>query len=174
MRTVWDVPGKPAGLEKVPFGEFLVSKRLLTQKGLAAALAEQRDKGGRLGEVVIKMKLLGCEEVSRALAERFSMDYVSLRDIAQIDLRTARMLPASISRRFGVLAIAEIGNKLIVAVSDPCNSIAIDTIKLKTRRPLKIVLSSKDQIYSAIDAIYAEGDSQICKNCIGRAGYDGR
>jgi len=40
------------------FGELLLSKGLLNQGELTEALNEQRSRGGRLGEILVKLKML--------------------------------------------------------------------------------------------------------------------
>ena len=51
------------------FGEFLVNKGLITRRELTEVLNEQRDRQGRLGEVLIRLKALSSEQVTEALAE---------------------------------------------------------------------------------------------------------
>ncbi len=140
------------------FGEFLVSKDLLSRRKLAQALNEQREHGGRLGEVLLRLKMLKDEDVTRVLAEHLSMEYVCFDDIARIDANIARMLPESISKRFCVLPIGQMDNKIIVAMADPLNVIAIDTITLKIKREIKVVISSSQEIRHAIEVVYHGSD----------------
>ncbi|HUT29875.1 MAG TPA: hypothetical protein VMX13_08795, partial [Sedimentisphaerales bacterium] len=46
------------------FGEFLISKGLITHRELIEALNEQRLHGGRLGEVLLRLKMLDDAEVT--------------------------------------------------------------------------------------------------------------
>ncbi len=66
------------------FGEFLVSKGLLTQRGLAEVLKEQLNQEGRLGELLVQLKLVKTEDITSALAEYLSMDCIAC------SLRTSR------------------------------------------------------------------------------------
>ena len=140
------------------FGEFLVSKGLLTRRALVEALNEQRERGGRLGEVLLRLRMLNDEDVTCALAEHLSMEYVRFDDISKIDMNTARILPESIAKRFCLVAIGEKDNKVIVAMADPLNVIAIDTITLKMKRQIKAVISSPQEIRHAIEVIYHGSD----------------
>jgi len=140
------------------FGEFLVSKGLITREELAEALDEQRQNGGRLGEVLRSLKMLNQNEVTGALAEHLSMEYICFDDVARIDMEVARKLPESIAKRFCVVAIGESEAKVIVAMADPLNVIAIDTITLKIHRQIKVVLSSRQEINKAIEVIYHGSD----------------
>jgi type IV pilus assembly protein PilB len=125
---------------------------------LVEALNEQREHGGRLGEVLLRLKMLTDEEVTHALAECLSIEYVSLDDIDRIDMNIARMLPESIAKRFCLVIIGEIDGKVIVAMADPLNVVAIDTITLKIKRQIKVVISSSKEIRKTIEVIYHGSD----------------
>ena len=140
------------------FGEMLVSKGLLSHRELLEALNEQRQDGGRLGEVLLRLKMLTDEQVTQALAEHLSMEYICFDDIARIDMNIARMLPEGIAKRFCVVAIGEMDNKVVVAMADPLNVIAIDTITLKMKRQIKVVVSSPKEIRRTIEAVYHGSD----------------
>jgi type IV pilus assembly protein PilB len=140
------------------FGEYLVSKGLITRRELSEALGEQRDKPSRLGEVLIRLKTLGAEKVTEALAEHLGIEHVHLDDMGKVDMNVARMIPESISRRFCLVAIGEVDGRVIVAMADPLNVVAIDTIELKIKRQIKVVISSADAIVAAIEAIYHGSD----------------
>jgi type IV pilus assembly protein PilB len=140
------------------FGELLVSKGLLSREELVEVLNEQREQGGRLGEVLLRLKMLSDEDITLALAEHLSMEYIRLDDITKTDVNIARMLPEAIAKRFCLVAIGEVDDKVIVAMADPLNIIAIDTISLKIKRQIKVVISSPKEIRQAIEVIYHGSD----------------
>lgn len=140
------------------FGEFLVSKGLLTRLQLSKALDEQRRFGGRLGEALLRLGMMTEEQVTQALAEHLSMEYIHFDDISKINLSVARMLDESIAKRFCLVGVGEVGNKVVIAMADPLNVIAIDTITLKIKRPIKVVIGSAQEIRRAIEVIYHGSD----------------
>jgi type IV pilus assembly protein PilB len=140
------------------FGELLVSKGLLSHEELAEVLNEQRKKGGRLGEALLRLKMLSDEDVTMALAEHLSMEYVRLDDTTKIDVSIARMLPEAIAKRFCLVAIGEVDDKVIVAMADPLDIIAIDTITLKIKRQIRVVVGSPKEIRQAIEVVYHGSD----------------
>jgi len=154
MESAQDISNPPKTEADLLFGEFLASKGLINHRELIEALNEQRQDGGRLGEVLLRLKMLNDEQVTAALAEYLSMECIRLDDVGKIDMNIARMLPESIAKRFCLVAIGEIDNKIIVAMADPLNVIAIDTIELKIKRQIKVVLSSSREIRKAIEMIY--------------------
>jgi type IV pilus assembly protein PilB len=158
MKAPQDVSDPPKTKGALLFGEFLVSKGLLSHRELVEALSEQRERGGRLGEVLTRLRLLKEEDITGALAEHLSMEYIRFDDVARIDMKVARILPESIAKRFCLVAIGEIDDKVVVAMADPLNVIAIDTIALKIKRQIKVVLSSAQEIRKAIEVVYHGSD----------------
>jgi type IV pilus assembly protein PilB len=157
-KTISKIPESQATL---PFGELLVSKGLLTRKELEKVLDEQSKHGGRLGEILLRLEKLNHEDVTLALAEHLSMEYVRLDDSSKtnkIDLDIARLLPESIAKRFCLVAVSEDDDKVVVAMADPLNVVALDTVTLKMKRQIKPVISSPREINRAIELIYHGSD----------------
>lgn len=142
--------GKKANIR---FGELLISKGLLNRRELTEALNEQRNQGGRLGEILVKLKMLSDEDVRCALAEHLATERVHL-DINEINMDIARLVPETIAKRFSLVAIGEKDDKVLVAMADPLDVIATDTITMKTGREIRPVLSSLREIHRAIEKVY--------------------
>lgn len=158
MQTNTKMPDIETGL---PFGELLVSKGLLSQDELLNVLNKQREHGGRLGETLLHLKMLDDKEVTAALAEHFSMEYFQFDEASQtsrIDRNVARMLPESIAKKFCLVAVCEEGSSIVVAMADPLNVVAMDTVTLKLKRQIKPVISSPREIRQAIELIYHGSD----------------
>ncbi len=160
MKTTQDTSNTIAQKERSDFlfGELLVSKGLLSSEELDKVLKEQHEHGGRLGEALLRLNMLSDEDVTLALAEHLSMEYVRLDDISKIDVGMARKLPEAIAKRFCLVTINEEDDKVIVAMADPLNVVAIDTIALKIKRQIKVVISSPKEINRAIETIYHGSD----------------
>src|SRR4030043_44915 len=159
LQTISNVAEAEASLV---FGELLVAKGMLNRDELQEVLDVQREQGGRFGEVLLQLKKLNDKDVTAALAEHFSMEYIHFDDarkLDKIDIDIARMLPESIAKRFCLVAVDEDDNKnIIVVMSDPLNVVAIDTVTLKLKRQIKPAISSAREIRRAIELIYHGSD----------------
>jgi len=142
----------------LPFGELLVSKGLLSREELEKVLDEQREKGGRLGENLLRLEKLNHEDVTLALAEHLSMEYIRLDDASKINMSIARMLPESLAKRFCLVAIGEVDDEIVVVMADPLDVITIDTVTLKMKRQIKLAISSPREIRRTIELIYHGSD----------------
>ncbi|UCF14354.1 MAG: Flp pilus assembly complex ATPase component TadA, partial [Phycisphaerales bacterium] len=151
--------GEAPSVETGPlFGELLVAKGLLSRKELEEVLNVQRERGGRLGEVLLRLKMLNDEDVTRTLAEYLSIEYLKLNDVNTIDMDVARSLPESIAKRFCLVAVREEEEKIVIAMADPLNVVAIDTVTLKMKRQIRAAISSPKEISRAIDLVYHGSD----------------
>ncbi len=137
------------------FGEWLVNRGVISHRKLCEALLEQNRSGGRLGEVLARLKMIEDFKVTQSLAEYLKIEHACLDDTAQIDFETARRIPESIAKRFCLLAICQDEqNRVVVAMEDPLNVVAVDTVRLKIKQPVKVVISSRAKIAKAIEAVY--------------------
>ncbi len=60
-------------------GELLISKKLITQEQLDAALEEQKETGDFLGKILLKRRSLKEHDLVRALSEQFGIPLLSLK-----------------------------------------------------------------------------------------------
>jgi hypothetical protein len=64
-----------------PLGKLLVEKGLLLEAELETALAEQRERRGRLGEILVARGFLSGTTLARVLAEQHGVDLGTLSDL---------------------------------------------------------------------------------------------
>jgi type IV pilus assembly protein PilB len=141
------------------FGRWLVEKGIVDETGLRKALTEQKkypDK--RLGEVLVATDILTEETVAQALSGYLEIDYVSLDDLSTIDVKLARRIPEGLAKRYDLVILQESEDKVVVAMSDPLDVIATDTVALKLGRSIRTVIASLSNIQRAIDAVYHGSD----------------
>lgn len=157
MISTSDISQSSSEKANVRFGELLLSKGLLNRRELTEALNEQRNRGGRIGEIIVKLKMVSDEDVNCALAEHLSTERVHL-DGKDIDMEVARLVPESLAKRFNLVAIDEKDNRILVAMADPLDIVATDTITMKTGREIQPVLSSLREIRQTIEKVYHGSD----------------
>lgn len=103
----------------------------------------------------IKILLYKNDDMMHTLAEYLSSgDQVRLDKTAEIDMRIARMLPEKMARHLCVVAIGEVDERIVLAMANPLDVVAQDSVRLNFKREIKVALSSRQEIVTAIDAIY--------------------
>jgi type IV pilus assembly protein PilB len=157
MISTSDISQASGKKENVRFGELLLSKGLLNRRELTEALNEQRSRGGRIGEIIVKLRMVSDEDVRSALAEHLSTEHVHL-DGKDINMDIARLVPESIAKRYNLVAIDEKDSKILVAMADPLDVVAADTVTMKIGRDIQPVLSSVREISQTIEKVYHGSD----------------
>ncbi len=147
--------------KKVLIGEELVKAGLITSEQLKFALEEQGKLKGkdkeRLGEVIIRCGFVKEELMVVFLEKYLKIPYVNLKDKEHIDPRILRLIPERMARNFKLIGIDIVDDKLRVAMANPFDVIAMDTIKGKTGYKVERYFSQLRDIGDAIDKFYRGG-----------------
>lgn len=153
--------------EKKMFGEELVEAGIITPRHLEIALKEQQKlaKSNKelLGEIILKMGFVDEPTMMKLLEKHLGIPYASVRrDAHHIDTKSVKLIPEGMARNFKLLAIGfdERTGKLIVAMANPFDIVAIDTIRLRTGYEIERRFSFSKDIEEAIDRIYVEEDAK--------------
>jgi type II secretory ATPase GspE/PulE/Tfp pilus assembly ATPase PilB-like protein len=136
-------------------GEALMTAGLISKDDLDIALSEQEKTHDRLGDICLKMGMVTPERMAPVLAQYFNIPFVRLKDFYKdIKPEAIDALPLELARRFAVIPI-EINDKtLTVAMFDPLDLLAIDTLRLRTGYRIECVVASENDIREAIEYCY--------------------
>ena len=114
-----------------------------------AAVEEARASGRTAEQVLLENGSLTADQLARATAERFGLHHVDL-NIYKADLGAANLIPSQAARRFTAVPVGFEDEKLLVAMVDPSNVLALDDMKLLTGHELRPVVASPDDIAGLI------------------------
>jgi type IV pilus assembly protein PilB len=155
---VFNLQSKETMKKNIRFGEWLIEKEKISVKQLEKALDKQQGTNKRLGAIFSDMGILSIAEVTQLLAEYFGVDYFSSESFSTIDLEVARKLAEPVSRRFSAIIAQQESDFLLVAMADPLNVVAIDTIKSKLKSDVKVTIAAEDDIARGIEMVYHGSD----------------
>jgi len=140
-------------------GQVLKELGLIHEGMVQEALQVQRDKGGRIGEILVDMECIQPVDVSRALAEQAGLEYLDLaaqppqpEAIAKVDLASARA--------FGILPVRLDGQTLTVAIADPANVPMLHDLGFTTGCEVVGVVADGALIEKGLDTHYQEDLAQ--------------
>jgi type IV pilus assembly protein PilB len=131
-------------------GTLLLERGLLTVEQLDAALAQQRESGKSLGRVLIDQDVVSETDLVATLAARIGLDFVDLPEYP-VDPSAVSLISDSLARRFQALPIGWEDDRLVVAMADPSNVVAIDDIRTITGAEVHTVVATRSAIVEAID-----------------------
>ena len=147
--------------KKVLIGEELVKAGLITSEQLRFVLEEQSKLRGkdkeRLGEIIIRCGFVKEELMVLFLEKYLKIPYIKLKDREHIDPRMLSLIPERMARNFKLIGIDIVDDKLRVAMANPFDVIALDTIKGKTGYKIERCFSQPGDIEDAIDKFYRGG-----------------
>jgi type IV pilus assembly protein PilB len=138
-------------------GHILVDRELITDEQLREAEEQQRDTGRSLGRVLVDRNMVTEKDLVAALATQIGMEFVDIPD-ADVDPRATTMLSDAIMRRHNVLPIGFDQGKLVLAMSDPSNVVAIDDVRTLTKMEVKAVVATKEDVTTAIEKYASMSD----------------
>jgi type IV pilus assembly protein PilB len=92
----------------------------------------------------------------RLLASEYNLEYVDL-DRFPIDTSAASVLPVQIARQHRVVPVARKFGAPVIAISDPGDVVAIDTLRTSIGREFISVVASAGQIDACLDRVYGTG-----------------
>jgi len=139
--------------------DILQETALISRSQLDRGRAEkQRDES--VVECLIRLGIIGQEDVTRALAAHASMDYVDLTGLA-IPEEVIQQLPRDVAKRFKVIPVAETDTGLMVAVSDPLDFDTFDALHALLKRDLEFVCATPDAINAIYRKYYASAEDLL-------------
>ncbi len=139
-------------------GELLVRNKLIDEKQLAKALEEQKSTGGRLGASLVKLGYLKEEDLAAFLSRQYGVPSINLNEF-DIDESVIKLIPAEVVQKYQLIPVNRAGSTLIVAMADPSNIFAIDDIKFMTGYNVEVVVAFEASIKHAIDKYYDQSSS---------------
>lgn len=136
--------------ELVQLGKLLVHQGFITEAQLDRALEIHRTTDAPLGRILVDEKMLSEAQLVSLLAAQLNMEYVDL-DAVTIDPAAASVIPAHLARRFCAIPIAFEDGRLVVAMADPANVVAMDDLRSVAGVNIRPVVATRGAIEAAIE-----------------------
>ncbi len=140
-------------------GEILVEWGVVTAKAVDEALKHAQKEGIRIGEALTGLGLADEEDVTKALATQFDMEYVDLERQTVVP-GVLHEIPDEIVKRHLVLPLSREGSKLKVIITDPLDLETLDILRFRLSTEIETVLASKTRLRAFIDR-FARSDVSV-------------
>jgi type IV pilus assembly protein PilB len=144
---------------KKRIGEILKEWGVVTDAGIDEATKYATEHGLRFGEALMALGLADEEDVTKALANQFDMEYVDLEHNAALPSET-NIIPEKVMRNHLILPMSREGNKLKVIITDPLDLETLDMLRFQLGCEIETALASKTKLRSFIDR-FARSDVSI-------------
>jgi type IV pilus assembly protein PilB len=143
-------PSRKGGAARF-ISDVIVELGFATAERVSAAVEEAKSSGRTPEQILVDNEVLTSEQLARAIAERFGLDFVDL-NVYKTDPGALNLVTAQAAKRYNAAPIGfdESGKRLLVAMADPSNVLALDDLKLMTGHAITRVVAPPEDLQSVI------------------------
>jgi len=153
-------------------GDLFVREKVITNEQLDQALKAQKNDGGRLGSVLVKLGFLSDEDVTNFLSRQYGVPAINLAYF-EIDATVVKLIPYETAKRYQILPLSRVGSSLTIAMVDPTNVFAMDDIKFMTGFNIEPVVASESSIMAGIEKAYGSAQEEDLDKVMQSLGEEG-
>lgn len=137
----------------------LLKRSLVSPDQVTEAEELSRNNSIPLGEALVSLNYVTGEDVCRAMAEHYALDYVNLSEI-KIPESVVELVPETIARENITIPLSEEGDALKVLLADPMDVETIEKLRFILNRQIQIALAPRSSILEAINRYYGQFDGE--------------
>jgi type IV pilus assembly protein PilB len=138
---------------KKRLGEMLIDERLLTEEQLNKALAEQAKAGLKLGQFLMRQGIISENQIVDILGRQLKLKKYH-PDNYPHDMDLAQLIPIDYAQKYQVAPLMKKGRLLRVAMTDPLDINALDTIEMLTNNEVEAVVCTEKELNQLISSLY--------------------
>jgi type IV pilus assembly protein PilB len=132
-------------------GEILIRDGIVSAEQLQSALKLQLEKGGGLGECLVKIgAIASVDDIVWQLAAQINSQVVNLSDI-DVPPEVVSLIPEEMATKYGVMPVQREDRLIHIVLADPKNVFVIDAIKFLTGCNVRVWMAPESQLRKAID-----------------------
>lgn len=130
--------------------KLLVEEGLVSKSRIDEAASVAAKSGKPLLTILTEEGVIDEELMTHAIAQVSGVPYVNLTNTI-VDQSILSLLPSDIAERFMAVPLAEVQNRLAVAMIDANNVQAVDYLANRIQRPLKVFMASEAGVRHVLD-----------------------
>jgi len=140
-------------LKPKKLGEILLARGAVTEEDLEKALAEQGQTKAFLGQILLRRGVIKKRDLAEALEDQLGVPSVELSDL-DIPSDMATYLPESIVRSYRVVPFSVDNNVMSVAMADPLNLTAIESMRLVTGMEVRTFFAAEEDVVLTTNQLF--------------------
>ncbi|MCC4799512.1 MSHA biogenesis protein MshE [Enterovibrio norvegicus] len=135
-------------------GDLLVEEQIISDHDLSAALQRQSQTGRKLGDTLMDMGILSEHQLLDFLARQLNVPLIDL-SLTQVDPSAVTLLPEVHARRLRALVIGRVDDTVRVAMSDPADLAAQESVlNLLHQYRVELLIVAEQPLVDAFDRYY--------------------
>lgn len=151
--------------------DVLLSRQLLSPEQLEEALKVHRTQGGSLQKILVENKFISESDLMAAISQGLGIPPINPTKM-QIDGSLKVLISREVAIQYELIPISCIGQTLTIAMADPLNVFALDTVTTMTGLMVNPMLATLQEIREAIDQYYGTGVEEKLRDIVHKTGAD--
>jgi type IV pilus assembly protein PilB len=144
------IPPTRRGRSQRLIGDIVVDLGFARRENVDEAVAASRERGRTTGQVLLEMGYIRQDQLARALAERFGLDYVDL-SVYDVDMGAVNLISVDVARRYQAIPVGYLADgSAILAMADPTNVLTVDEISMITGMKVMPAAASAEDVTALI------------------------
>ncbi|MGE5187256.1 MAG: GspE/PulE family protein [Acidobacteriota bacterium] len=151
------VGARPEPVRSGPIGHTLVKQGLVAPEVVTVALERQRETRRRIGETLVEMGAISDRDLAQALATHLGLPFVDL-ERRPPDPLLSELVPEEFARRYNALPVQRWDRHVLFVMADPTDVIALDDLRVLTRRDVVPAFADPEQLRAEIERAYQRSE----------------
>ena len=140
-------------------GEVIVDLGYADRETVEEAVSSAREQGRPTGQVLVEQGVLRHDQLARAVAERFGLDYIDL-SVYDLDMGAVNLIRSEPAKRYQAVPVGYTDDgMLLLAMADPTNVLTIDDVAMMTGRRVKVAAASEEDLNLLLTRLARMDDS---------------
>lgn len=135
-------------------GQILKERYALKEEMWEEGLRIQKEKGGMIGEILVKLRYIKEEDLLGALSIQMEIPFIAHIDTEEVDRKLLERVPIGFAKRFELLPIKRDNGHVVVATSNPLNLSPLDDLRIIFGSDVRPVVISSRGILNCINQVY--------------------
>ena len=136
-------------------GEILIRRKLIGHDQLNRALEVQKKEGGYVGGILVKLGYVEERDIVIALVVQCNFPYIAV-DKYEIDRKIIQLISKEMARKSHVIPLDRVGDVLSVVMADPLDLAVKAELQRMTNCRVATFIATKAEITRAIERWYGK------------------
>lgn len=137
------------------FGELLVRNGVLTPAQLVDVLHYKNYSDEDFAQILINKGIASSKTIYQALADYLNLPFIDLPDYS-LDPNVLNIVSKELAYKFKIMPVFRIDNSLTVAMANPSDLQAIDTLRRETGYDIEPAVSLESDIQKSLEKYYGQ------------------
>jgi type IV pilus assembly protein PilB len=138
---------------KKRLGEMLIDSGLLSEEKLNEVLIEQKKAGLKLGQFLTRQGIVNEQQIIDLLSRQLKIQQYHPDDYP-LNIDLIPLIPLQVAQKYQIAPLKKKGRLLTIAMVDPLDINALDSIEVLTNAEVEPVVCSEREVNQLINSLY--------------------